>query len=142
MIVEGEHSHEKDMVVSMQVGRLSSIHLDRRLHWPVCYHCWIPFDPPCSHPPIVKNQTIVCPFEEKCPKLLKHLVAHAYVHLQAHEPDIHHIAASLGVTEITIRQNQGFYKWIAIVNNDGVDPPNALRFLIAWLRRCRPDLLS
>ena len=59
------HDHPESIAFTRMKRTLRSLRFEYMKEWPFCYVCWVPYRPPCSHPP-QEYKTAVDP--SKCPR--------------------------------------------------------------------------
>ena len=72
------HHHHHDRAFEIIGRAMKAKKIPFMENWPICYLCWVPFNPPCSHPPHLKNHVANpedCPHPNALP-LLVNLIWH------------------------------------------------------------------
>ena len=133
--------HPRSGFFFAHLNQLRQLRMTYNLHWPYCFHCWVPLRDPLNHPPPTPN----CPLDtERCvfrPKdvvsgealpVIPWIVAFIFGRREKESDGrtyLEGVASKLGVSWRSIRQ---LCDWLREPVDDLARVPNPIRFVNAF----------
>jgi superfamily II DNA/RNA helicase len=123
------HSHDHDRAFKTIGSAMKAKDIPFMDNWPICYLCWVPFHPPCFHPPHRRKHAAVsedCPHPGVLPLL---------VNLIWHDPIKRtRIEEVLGAQLFPISK---FTQWIRLPLSGAHEIPRPHQFIVSYYKEYR-----
>jgi hypothetical protein len=126
------HHHDHDREFKTIGSAMRARDIPFMDNWPICYLCWVPFNPPCFHPPHLKKHAAKledCPYPNVLP-LLVNLIWHDSVKRARMEE-------LLGAPFFPIMK---FTQWMRLPLSGAHEIPRPHQFIVAYYKEYRQSL--
>lgn len=130
----GPHPHDRTYLFNTLLSSLRDKKREENVYWPSCYRCWIPFQPPCSHPGIKKGDQISpedCPYAE-IPHFIPTLCSLIYIYDSPSRPFLAQVSSVLSLNPPLTHTMSRFLQWMTEPASSPDSIPNFALFIITF----------
>ena len=131
----GPHEHQRPYRFPSVLSALRAKKREHHVFWPSCHLCWVPFQAPCNHPSITRDDRIV---SDDCPGEIPYLISNIMCLIYLYDNDLRNFLSKVSNTlslqpplssAIPLAQ---FTEWITQPASSPNNLPNFALFLIVF----------
>lgn len=111
---------------------LRTVKFPAHIHWPVCYGCWVTFEPPCNHPKHTVSDKLdysKCPRRELLLEIIALILTLTWGGRDFFSPLVQRFAPDSSKWD---SEPKTFIAWLELPTSTADVLPNHLRFLLAF----------